>query len=239
MGKSEIIMRQSRQIRILLADDHAMVRQGLRLLIERETDIELIHEAEDGYQAVERVRELLPDIVIMDISMPNLNGIEATRQIVDELPQVKVIGLSMHSNNRFIADMLVAGASGYVLKECLFEELVEAIREVNAGKTYLSSRITGLVVDDYRRRLTTGVDSPLSSLKDREREILRLIAEGKTTKQIALELHVSTKTIDANRLKIMEKLNAHSIVDLVKVAIAENLIDFDLDRVAQTQAMAV
>jgi len=232
-------MQESKQIRVLLAEDHAMVREGLRLLIEKQPDIELIYEAEDGRAAVEHVRELLPDIVIMDITMPNLNGVEATRQIVNEFPQVKVIALSVHSNRRFVADMLGAGAAGYVLKECLFGELVQAIQDVNAGKSYLSSRITGLVVEDYIKRLTKVTDSPLSSLKGREREVLQLIAEGKTTKQIALELHVSTKTIDANRLKIMGKLGAHTVVDLVKIAIAENLIDFDLDRVAQVPAMVL
>jgi len=232
-------MQESKRIRVLLAEDHAIVREGLRSLLEKQPEIEIVCDAEDGRIAVERARELQPDLVIMDITMPNLNGVEAARQITNEFPQIKLIALSVHSNRIFVADMLEAGASGYVLKECLFDELVKAIHAVVAGRTYLSSRITGVVVEDYIKRLTKVTDSPLSSLKGREREVLQLIAEGKTTKQIALELHVSTKTIDANRLKIMGKLGAHTVVDLVKIAIAENLIDFDLDRVAQVPAMVL
>lgn len=232
-------MQNSRQIKVLLADDHAMIRQGLRLLIEKQPDIELVFEAKDGREAVEHVRELLPEVVIMDLSMSNLNGIEATRQIVNEFPHTKVIALSIHSNNRFVADMLRAGASGYVLKECLFEELVQAIHIVKEGKNYLSPQITGIVVEDYIKRITRVVDSPLSSLSSREREILQLIAQGKSTKQIALELHVSTKTVDANRRKVMDKLDANTIADLVKIAISENLIDFDFNGVSQRHAMAL
>ena len=232
-------MQNSRQIRVLLADDHAMIRQGLRLLIENQPDVELVFEAKDGCEAVKHVRELLPEVVIMDLSMPNLNGIEATRQIVNEFPHIKVIALSIHSNNRFVADMLGAGAAGYVLKECLFEELVQAIRIVKEGKSYLSPQITGIVVEDYIKRVTKVVDSPLSSLSSREREILQLIAQGKSTKQIALELHISTKTVDANRRKVMDKLDANTVVDLVKIAISENLIDFDYNGVSQRHAMAL
>jgi DNA-binding NarL/FixJ family response regulator len=175
----------------------------------------------------------------MDITMPNLNGVEATRQITKEFPHIKVIALSVHSNRRFVADMLEAGAAGYVLKECLFDELVQAIEAVSVGKTYLSSRITGVVVEDYIKRLVKVADSPLSSLTSREREVLQLVAEGKSTKEIALELHVSTKTVDAGRRKIMGKLNAQSIVDLVKIAIVENLISFDVDRAAKMTSMAL
>jgi DNA-binding NarL/FixJ family response regulator len=232
-------MQESKQIRVLVAEDHAIVREGLRLLIEKQPEIELVCEAEDGRAAVEHALELLPDVVIMDITMPNLNGIEATRQITNKFPQIKVIALSVHSNGRFVADMLEAGATGYVLKDCLFDELVQAIQTVSAGNTYLSSRITGVVVEDYIKRLVKVADSPLSSLTSREREVLQLVAEGKSTKQIALELHVSTKTVDAGRRKIMGKLNAHTIVDLVKIAIVENLISFDLDRVTQTPSMAL
>ncbi|MCP4608674.1 MAG: response regulator transcription factor [Planctomycetes bacterium] len=210
-------------ISILIAEDHAIVREGLRSLIEKQPDMEIVCEAEDGREAVDRVRELLPDLVIMDITMPNLNGVEATRQIINEFPQIKVIALSIHSNRRFVADMLGAGATGYILKECLFDELVQAIQAVAAGESYLSSRITGVVVDDYVKRLATVADSPLSSLTNREREVLQLIAEGKTTKQIALDLHVSNKTIEANRRQIMEKLDVHSIAELTKYAVREGL----------------
>jgi DNA-binding NarL/FixJ family response regulator len=232
-------MQESKQIRVLLAEDHAIVREGLRSLLEKQSEIEIVCEAEDGRAAVEGVRELQPDVVIMDITMPNLNGVEATRQITNEFPQIKVIALSVHSNRIFVADMLEAGASGYVLKECLFDELVQAINAVIAGRTYLSSRITGVVVEDYIKRLVNVSDSPLSSLTSREREVLQLVAEGKSTKEIALELHVSTKTIDASRRKIMGKLNANSIVDLIKIAIVENLVSFDLGRVSQMPTMAL
>ncbi|MDT8302780.1 MAG: response regulator transcription factor [Sedimentisphaerales bacterium] len=226
-------MQESERIRVLLAEDHAIVREGLRSLLEKQPEIEIVCDAEDGRIAVDRVRELEPDVVIMDITMPNLNGVEATRQITNEFPQIKIIALSVHSNRIFVADMLEAGASGYVLKECLFDELVQAIQAVIAGKTYLSSRITGVVVEDYIKRLVNVSDSPLSSLTSREREVLQLVAEGKSTKEIALELHVSTKTIDAGRRKIMGKLNANNVVDLVKIAIVENLVSFDLGRVTQ------
>ena len=221
-------MQESRRTRVLLAEDHAIVREGLRSLLEKQLDIEIVCEAEDGRIAVERARELLPDVVVMDITMPNLNGIEATRKIVNEFPQIKVIALSIHSNRRFIADMLGAGATGYVLKECLLDELVHAIRVVTAGESYLCAKITGVVVEDYIKCLATVAGSPLSILSSREREVLQLIAKGKSTKQIALELHLSTKTIEANRRKIMEKLNVDTIAGLVKIAIIENLVALEL-----------
>ena len=208
---------------ILLVDDHAIIRQGLCSLLEKQPDIEVIAGADNGRKALELVRKLIPDIVIMDVTMPGLNGIEATRQIYSQLPQVKVIALSIHTNRRFISDMLRAGAAGYILKECLFDELVQAIQAVAAGDTYLSPRITGVVVEDYINRLSTDVDSPLSLLTSREREVLQLVAEGKSTKQIALKLHVSNKTIEANRRQIMDKLGLHSIAELTKYAIREGL----------------
>jgi len=210
-------------VRVLLADDHGIIRQGLRSLLEGEADVEVVGEAEDGRAALQLVRELVPDIVVMDIAMPNLNGVEATRQIVGEFPETRVIALSVHSRRRFVADMLRAGASGYVLKECLFEELLRAIRAVVQGGTYLSPRITGVIVDDYVTRLSTTAESPLAVLTDREREVLQLLAEGKSTKQIALNLHVSNKTIEANRRQIMEKLNIHSVAELTKYAVREGL----------------
>ncbi|MEE9369907.1 MAG: response regulator transcription factor [Sedimentisphaerales bacterium] len=214
-------------VRILLADDHAIMRQGLRSLLEKEADMEVVGEVADGRKALELVRELVPDIVVMDISMPNLNGIEATHQITKELPNVKVIALSIHSDRRFVAGMLKAGASGYILKECLFDEFVRAIRTVATGEIYLSPTITGVVVEDYVKRLATMVNSQFATLTDREHEVLQLLAEGKTTKQIALELHVSTKTIEANRRHIMDRLNIHSIAELTKYAIREGLTSLE------------
>ncbi len=215
-------------IRILLADDHAITREGLRSLIEKQSDMEVIGEAQDGRQAVDLARKLQPDIVITDISMPNLNGVDATRQIIHENPKIKVIALSVHSNRAFVADMLKAGASGYVLKECTFDELVEAIRTVIDGGVYLSLKVAGVVVSDYVQRLARTAKSPLETLTEREREVLQLISEGKNTKQIALQLNVSTKAIEANRHKIMEKLEAHSIADLVKIAILGGLAQLEI-----------
>ncbi|MHC4509850.1 MAG: response regulator [Planctomycetota bacterium] len=209
--------------KVLLVDDHALIREGLRSLLEKQPEIEVVADVDDGRKALDLTRELSPDIVIMDVTMPRLGGIEATRQITAEFPTVKIIALSIHSKRRFVSDMLSAGAAGYILKECLFDELVQAIEVVAAGGRYLSPRVTDMVVDDYVKRLSSGAESPLASLTGREREVLQLVAEGKSTKQIALELHVSAKTIEANRRQIMEKLAVHSVAELTKYAIREGL----------------
>jgi DNA-binding NarL/FixJ family response regulator len=210
-------------VKILLADDHAIIRQGLRSLLEKQPDIEVVGEAEDGQKAIELIRELKPDIAIMDISMPNLNGICATSRIVAESSGTKVIALSIHSSRRFVTEMLKAGASGYILKECLFDELINAIRNVLSGKIYLSSRITGVVVEDYVKRLSKPFLSEEPALTEREQEVLQLLAEGKSTKQVALQLYVSAKTIESNRRNIMDKLGIHSVAELTKYAIREGL----------------
>ncbi len=208
---------------VLLVDDHAIIREGLRSLLEKQPDMDVLADTDEGRKAVELVRELMPDVVIMDVTMAGLNGIEATRLITNEFPEVKVVALSIHSQRRFIADMLSAGAAGYILKECLFDELVQAIQTVAMGGRYLSPRIADVVVEDYVKRLSSTADSPLSELTGREREVLQLVAEGKSTKQIAFELHVSTKTIEANRRQIMDKLNVHSVAELTKCAVREGL----------------
>jgi len=215
-------------IKVLLVDDHALIREGLQSLLEKQPDMQVVGEAEDGRRAKELVSELSPDIVIMDVTMPRLSGIEATRQITAEFPSVRIIALSIHSQRRFVADMLSAGAAGYILKECLFDELVQAIQTVAAGGRYLSPRITDVVVDDYVERLSGGAESPLESLTSREREVLQLVAEGKSSKQIAVELHISTKTIEANRRQIMEKLDMHSVAELTKYAIREGITALDI-----------
>lgn len=215
-------------IKVLLVDDHAIIREGLRSLLDKQPEMEVIADTDDGRKARDLVDELSPDIVIMDITMHGLNGIEATRQITAEFPDVKVIALSIHSKRRYVADMLSAGATGYILKECLFDELVAAIKAVAAGGRYLSPRITDVVVSDYVKRLSASADSPFEALKAREREVLQLVAEGKSTKQIALELHVSTKTIEANRRQIMDKLNIHSIAELTKYAVREGLTTLEM-----------
>ena len=209
--------------KVLLVDDHAIIRQGLSSLLEKQPDIVVVGGVEDGRQAIDTVRKLAPDLVIMDISMPNLNGIDATRKIAEETSGVKIIALSIHSSSRFVAEMLKAGASGYILKDCLFDELIEAIRTVIGGGIYLSPKITGVVIDDYVQRLSNQCQPNGPTLGDREREVLQLLAEGKSTKEIALLLHVSAKTIESNRRNIMDKLRINSVAELTKYAIREGI----------------
>jgi len=215
------------RIKILLADDHKIVRDGLRTLVEKEPDMEVVGEAENGRRAVRLSRELAPDVVIMDVTMADLNGIEAARQIHKETPDVKVIALSMHSDRRFVAGMLEAGASGYLLKDCAFEELTRAIKNVVSNKIYLSPGITDVVVKDYLGKSTKASRSAFSELTNREREVLQLLAEGRSTKQIAESLHVSVKTIETHRRQIMEKLDIHSIAELTKYALREGLTSLE------------
>ncbi|UCE17273.1 MAG: response regulator transcription factor [Gemmatimonadota bacterium] len=213
--------------KILLADDHKIVRDGLRSLLDKQSGMEVVGEAEDGRRALQLAAELTPDIVIMDIGMPNLNGMEATRHILDAVQNVKVIALSMHSDKRFVSGMLQAGASGYLLKDCAFEELAQAVETVLGGQIYLSPKITGVVVEDYVQMTTQIETSPLSLLTSREREVLQLFAEGKNTKEIAALLYVSVKTVETHRQRIMKKLNIHNIPDLVKFAIREGLTSLE------------
>lgn len=214
-------------IRVLLADDHRIIREGLRSLLQKQPDMEVVEEAEDGITAVRLTEKLRPDIVIMDIGMPDLNGIEAARQIVTRVKGVKVIALSMHSDKRFVLEMLKAGASGYLLKDCAFEELINAIRTVRSGQIYLSNRVTGVVVDEFLHNRPTSEVSAYNLLSAREREVLQLLAEGNTTKSIAAALSVSTKTIETHRQQIMEKLNLHSVAELTKYAVKEGLTSLD------------
>ncbi len=214
-------------IRILLADDHKITRQGLRSLLEQQDDMEVAAEAENGRTAVALVDELLPDVVIMDVTMPDLNGVEATRQIVAKYPDVKVIALSMHSDTLFVTEMLRSGASGYLLKDCAFEEMTRAIRAVMNDKTYLSPSISAVVVEDYLHRLSKADFSASGILTDREREVLQLMAEGKSTKQIALKLHISIKTVETHRRQIMNKLDIHTVAELTKYAVRKGLTSLD------------
>ncbi len=214
-------------IRILLADDHAIVREGFRSLLEKESDLEVIAEAENGRKAVQLARELTPDIVIMDISMPYLNGIEAARQIVAGNPRIKVISLSVHNDKRYIKEMLRAGISGYLLKKGAFQELILAIQTVLRNQVYLSPGIADVVVDDYLHGSSSSADSMYTLLSDREREILQLIAEGKSSKEIAHHLHLSIKTVSTHRQSILEKLHIDNLADLVKYTIREGLISLE------------
>ena len=210
-------------IRILLADDHKIVREGLGALIDQQSGMEVVAQAEDGRTAVELARKLSPDVVIMDIGMPELNGVEATRQILAMVSGVRVIALSMHSDRRFVGEMLRAGASGYLLKDCAFEELDRAVRTVISNRIYLSPGITGVVVEDYLHPARSRDKGASSLLTSREREVLQLLAEGKSTKQIAFDLKLSGKTIETHRQRIMKKLKLHAIADLTKYAIRTGL----------------
>jgi len=210
-------------IKIILADDHKIIREGLRALLEKEPDMEVVGEANDGIATVRLTKNLNPDIVIMDIGMPDMNGIEATRQIISETKGVKVIALSMHSDRRFVLQMLKAGASGYLLKDSAFEELALAIKTVMLGQPYLSPKITDVVIKEYIISMAKNEETVFTKITAREREVLQLIAEGKSTKQIASFLNVSVKTIETHRQQIMEKLNIHSIAELTKYAIREGI----------------
>jgi len=210
-------------IRIVLADDHKIIREGLRSLLSQQSDFEVVAEAENGRIAVEKVRALRPEVVIMDVTMPELSGIEATRQIALDCPETRVIALSMHPDRHFVGEMFKAGARGYLLKLCASDELVQAIRCVMGGQDYISPSIAGTVLKDYRKLVPAEAGSAASLLSDREREVLQLLAEGKGTKEIGRLLHVSTKTVDTHRRQIMEKLGLHSVAELVKFALREGL----------------
>jgi DNA-binding NarL/FixJ family response regulator len=213
-------------ISIVIADDHRLLREGLRSLLEKQPGMKPVAEAEDGRNTVKQVLKFKPDVVVMDVSMPGMNGIEATRQIKKDAPAVKVIGLSMNADKRFVTEMLKAGASGYLLKHCAFAELGLAIQSVAQNRIYLSSEITGIVIDDYIHitapKVIKGTVNQ-SALSSREKEVLQMLAEGKSTKDIASVLNLSMKTIETHRHNIMEKLNMFSIAELTKYAIAEGL----------------
>ncbi len=214
-------------MRILIADDHGIVRQGLRALLEKQPDMEIIGEAEDGTAAVRLAAELSPDVIIMDVSMPNLNGIEATRLILKKIPDVRIIALSTYSKRSFVIETLKAGALGYVLKSYLFDELARAIHAVTANEHYLSPQITDVLIEDYITRPLPADGSASGNLTDRERQMLQLLAEGQSTKQIALSLSISPKTADANRRRIMNKLGIFSVAELTKYAIREGLTSLE------------
>lgn len=210
-------------IRIILADDHRILREGLQALFKNKTGMEVVAEAKDGREAVRLARDFSPDVIIMDISMPGLNGIEATRRIIAEHPKIKVVALSMHSSRRFVVEMFKAGASGYLLKDCDFEELVYAINTVMDDQLYISASISSIMIKDYVHTLKSYDYSVYSILTPREREVLQLIAEGKTTAKIASLLSLSEKTVETHRRQLMHKLNLYSVAELTKYAISEGL----------------
>src|SRR5512136_532526 len=214
------------KIRIVLADDHAILREGIRALLEDQSDMTVIGEAADGRKAIELARDLSPDIIVMDIGMPLLNGLEATRQIRHNFPKVAVLVLTMHDNEEYVSQILAAGASGYVLKRAASSELVTAIRAVAAGQSYLSPAVTKLLIEGYmgRQAAAPAVVDPFGTLTAREREVLQLVAEGHTNSQIAKLLNISLKTVKAHRSNLMQKLGLHDRGDLIKLAIQRGII---------------
>ncbi len=221
------------KIRVLLADDHTILREGIRLLLSAQPDIEVVGEAGDGKEAVGKAHELRPDIVLMDIAMPGMNGLEATRRIRAEDKEIQVLILSMYEDQDYVLPILEAGASGYVLKRTATSELVSAIRAVYEGNSFLYPSVAKMLIQDYLRRGVggqgppSGGQDPRGTLSERELEVLRLIGEGLTNQQIADRLFISIKTVQAHRSNIMEKLNIHDRVELVKYAIRHGLIELN------------
>jgi DNA-binding NarL/FixJ family response regulator len=213
-------------ITLVIADDHQIVRDGLCTMFRNEPEFDVVGEAADGRTTVELAEKLRPDVVIMDVSMPELNGVEATRQIRARNPGVRVVALSMHPERQFVSEMLAAGASGYLLKDSPFGELATAVRTAAAGQVYLCPRVAAVVVKGYVGGDTGGAPKTgpfYGNLSPREREVLQLLAEGKNTKEIAFTLHVSTKTIETHRRQVMEKLNIYSVAELTRYAIREGV----------------
>ncbi len=208
-------------IRILLADDHALVRQGLGMILGAQKDMEIVGQAGNGNEAVEMAEKLKPDVVVMDVTMPELNGIEATRRLAVSLPRTRVLALSMHKDSVYVREILRAGARGYLLKDSGDADLVAAVRAIAKGEGYISPSVSDAVLSDYRKHVT----DPLDLLTTREREVLQHIAEGKTNKEIATSLNLSVYTVEAHRGRIMEKLNLHSTGELVRFALRNGLID--------------
>jgi len=215
------------KIRVLLAEDHTIVRQGLRSLLESAAGIEVIGEAEDGREAIQKVGQLRPDVVVMDITMPALNGLQATRQIKRQFPEVKVLILTMHANEEYIFQILRVGASGYVVKQAAVTELVSAIQAVYRGDSFLSPSISGKVIEEYIRRAEAVVKSSYDRLTDREREVLQLIAEGHSTTEIAELLHITAGTVRTHKAQLMDKLDIHSTAELTRYAIRKGVITSD------------
>lgn len=210
------------ETKVFIVDDHNIVREGLKTLMDRTAQIKIVGEAADGLNAVKLIKETNPDVVIMDIGLPGLNGIEVTRKVLEEHKQIKVIMLSMHTDKRFLMESFKAGAKGFILKECLFEELIQAIQTVAQGRTYLGPKIVDGVMRDY---ISQAENSPsvFSLLSSKEREVLQMLAEGCNTKSIAAQLNISVKTVESRRMQLMEKLNLHSVAELTKYAIREGL----------------
>lgn len=217
------------KIRVLLAEDHTIVRKGLCSLLDKETGIEVVGEAEDGREAIVKAEELHPDVVVMDIAMPGLNGLEATRQLKKRFPDMKILILTMHANEEYVLKSLKAGASGYLVKKAAPTELISAINAVHLGHSFLSPSISRTVIDEYIRRseeISVGEEG-FEQLTVREREVLQLIAEGRKTREIAELLYISIKTVESHRSHIMDKLDIHSTAELTRYAIRKGIISSD------------
>jgi DNA-binding NarL/FixJ family response regulator len=217
-------------IRVVLVDDHKIVRDGLKSMLAKEADIEVVGEAEDGPAALSAVDALQPDVVVMDIAMPGMNGVDTTRKVVADNPGIRVVALSMHSESRYISEMLAAGAAGYLLKDCAFEELATAVRAVYGGRTFVSQGAADVVLQDYVRRVaapSTDAATPARALSAREREVLQLIGGGLSTKEIAAFLGLSVKTVETHRRQIMDKLGIYNVAGLIKYAVREGLASLE------------
>ncbi|MBT7067735.1 MAG: response regulator transcription factor [Verrucomicrobia bacterium] len=212
-------------VKVFLADDHRIFRQGLRGLLAEESDITIVGEADDGRDAIAKISKSRPDVVLMDVGMPGLNGIEATRQLKKVSPRVKVVGLSMHVDERFVGEMLRAGAIGYLCKKCDIREVLTAIRSAAVGQTYLSPMISGSIVEGYVLNACPESSSAFSQLTNREREVLQLLVEEMTIKEIAFDLGLSAKTVHAHREHLMQKLDVHTIAGLTKYAVRQGLTE--------------
>lgn len=217
-------MEDLKKLRILVADDHNIVREGLRMILEREPDMDVVAESDNGLDALALAVKLAPDVMLLDISMPGISGIEATQRVLEKMPNISILVLSMSAEKQFVIEALSAGAKGYLLKDCAATDLVVAIRNVAAGRVYLSQKVAGLLVQEYIQNPTVSCSSTIDCLSPRETEVLQYIADGKSTKEIAYFLNVSVKTVETYRQNVMKKLNLHTIAELVKYAIREGLV---------------
>jgi DNA-binding NarL/FixJ family response regulator len=214
-------------IRLLLADDHAIIREGLGALLSEESDMVVVAEAEDGRGAVRLCRQHSPDVVVMDVEMPHLNGIEATRQLLAEMPDTRVVALSMYSTPQLVLEMFRAGAAGYLLKDCVFDELARAIREVASGRRFVSSAIADVVVTEATGPRARSEGTAWRALSPREREVVQLLAEGRNVKSIAAALFISPKTVESHRKNVLDKLRIGSIAELTKYAVREGITSLE------------
>jgi len=215
------------KIKVLIADDHTILRQGIKALLDNQSGIEVIAEAKDGREALTLIERLLPDVILMDIAMPGLNGLEATRRIKKKFPKIKVLVLTMYTNEEYVFQILQAGANGYLVKETAFQDLISAIKAVYRDEAFMSPSISKKVISRYTQRVRETNDTACDILTTREREILQLIAEGSSSKKIAEALFISPKTVETHRTHIMDKLNIHNRTDLIKYAIRKGIVDID------------